>query len=207
MKIFQPKAIVLEGDKVLLGPLQIDQASGFCEIGADPEIFTYSFQGPFLSVSDTEKWISERIVKTTNGSEVCFAVFDKVSNKLAGSTCFLNIQPAYRSLDIGSTWYGTIFHRTHVNTEAKFLLLQHAFEELGAVRVQFMSDSRNHKSHKAIERLGAMYEGTLRKHKIYRDGYIRDSFVHSIIEDEWPSVKENLQILMRRTYNKNTKKV
>src|SRR5207248_10293850 len=97
-----------------------------------------------------------------------------------------------RGLEIGSTWLTPSVWRTPINSEAKYLLLEHAFERLGCIRVQFITDSRNERSRLAIERLGAKLEGTMRHHMIMRDGYIRDSLLYSIIEAEWPKIKEAL---------------
>src|SRR5437667_2382005 len=97
-----------------------------------------------------------------------------------------------RGLEIGSTWLTPSAWRTAINPEAKYLLLEHAFEALGCVRVQFITDARNERSRRAIERLGAKHEGTIRQHMIMRDGYIRDSYLFSILESEWPNVKQQL---------------
>jgi RimJ/RimL family protein N-acetyltransferase len=104
----------------------------------------------------------------------------------------MTIEPANRSLEIGGTWYGVDYQRTVVNTEAKYLLLRHAFETLGCIRVQFKADLRNERSQRAIERIGAVREGVLRAHVILPDGYIRDSVIFSIIKSEWPTVKQRL---------------
>jgi len=108
----------------------------------------------------------------------------------------MDIQRRHRGLEIGSTWLGKPWQRTGINTEAKYLLLRHAFEVLGAARVQLKTDLRNTQSQTAIARLGAVREGVLRKHKIVRDGFLRDSVMFSIIDDEWPAVKTRLERLM-----------
>jgi len=105
----------------------------------------------------------------------------------------LNIEPAHRTLEIGWTWIGTKYQRTAINTECKYLLLGHAFEQLGAVRVQFKTDARNKQSQRAIERIGAVTEGVLRKSHTTHTGYIRDSVYYCIIDDEWPAVKHRLE--------------
>ena len=112
----------------------------------------------------------------------------------------MDIQVENRSLEIGGTWYGVAYQHTPVNTESKFLLLRHAFEDLGCVRVQLKTDSRNLRSQRAIERLGAIKEGVLRNHMILPDGFLRDSVYYSIIDREWPGVKAHLDDLMDRTY-------
>jgi RimJ/RimL family protein N-acetyltransferase len=110
----------------------------------------------------------------------------------------MEIRPAHRSLEIGGTWYGLEFQHTVVNTESKYLLLQYAFETLGTIRVQFKADNRNERSLRAIERIGAKREGILRNHFILPDGVIRDSVFYSVIESEWPGVKDRLTELLLR---------
>ena len=122
-----------------------------------------------------------------------FAQIEQVTGRVVGSTTYLDISRRDRRLEIGSTWIGKPWQRTGVNTEAKYLLLRHGFEDLGAVRVQLKTDKRNLQSQAAIERLGAVREGVLRKHMLVHDGVIRDTVMYSIIADEWPSVKQRLE--------------
>jgi RimJ/RimL family protein N-acetyltransferase len=110
-----------------------------------------------------------------------------------GVTCYMDIRPAHRGLEIGSTWIARPYQGTRVNPESKYLLLRHAFENLGAVRVQLKTDGRNRQSQAAIAKLGAQREGVLRKHLILQDGYIRDTVMFSIIAEEWPAVKAGLE--------------
>ena len=119
------------------------------------------------------------------------------NGRVVGSTSYLNISRGDRGLEIGSTWLGRPWQRTGINTEAKYLLLRHAFEDLGAVRVQLKTDARNLQSQAAIERLGAVREGVLRKHMLVRDGHLRDSVMYSVTDDEWPAVKTRLEVLVR----------
>jgi RimJ/RimL family protein N-acetyltransferase len=114
---------------------------------------------------------------------------------VAGATRYLNIMSDDRGLEVGGTWYGPEFQRTVVNTECKYLLFRHAFEELGCVRVQLKTDSRNERSQKAIERIGAKKEGILRNHMILPDGHIRDSVYYSILDSEWPDVKKKIEVM------------
>ena len=125
-----------------------------------------------------------------------FAVIYLESGRVAGATRYLNIAPAYHGLEIGGTWYGADFRRTMVNTECKYLLLQHAFETLGCIRVQFKTDLRNTRSQRAIERIGAKREGVLRNHMILPDGRYRDSVFYSILDSEWFEVKKKLEEMM-----------
>ena len=117
---------------------------------------------------------------------------------MAGATRYLNIMPKDRGLEIGGTWYGTEFQRTPMNTECKYLLLQHAFETLGCIRVQLKTDSRNERSQKAIERIGAVKEGVLRNYMILPDGRYRHSVFYSILDREWPAVKKRLEEMLDR---------
>jgi RimJ/RimL family protein N-acetyltransferase len=130
--------------------------------------------------------------KQAAGTDLPFCVIFRETGKAIGMTRFLDIQPANRALEIGGTWYATEFQRTRVNTECKFLLLQRAFEVLGCNRVQFKTDVRNERSRRAIERIGARFEGILRDHLIMPDGTIRSSAYFSILACEWPVVKEQL---------------
>ncbi len=132
------------------------------------------------------------------GTDLPFAVIQLASGRVAGATRFMEIRPEHRGLEIGGTWYGLEFQRTVVNTECKYLLLRHAFEVLGAIRVQFKADVRNERSWRAIERLGAKREGILRNHMILPDGVIRDSVYYSIIDSEWPGVKQRLEDMLKK---------
>jgi RimJ/RimL family protein N-acetyltransferase len=130
------------------------------------------------------------------GNVVVFAQIDLAGGRAVGGTTYMNISRCDRGLEIGSTWLGKPWQRTGINTEAKYLLLRHAFEDLGAVRVQLKTDGRNLQSQAAIERLGAVREGVLRKHMCLHDGFLRDTVVYSILDDEWPAVKARLEAKM-----------
>jgi N-acetyltransferase len=127
-----------------------------------------------------------------------FVVTHLESGRIAGATRYLNIMPHDRGLEIGGTWYGVDSQRTAVNTECKYLLLTHAFESLGCIRVQLKTDSRNERSQKAIERIGAKKEGILRNHMILPDGVIRHSVYYSILESEWGDVKKRLEGMLEK---------
>ena len=115
-----------------------------------------------------------------------------------GSTGYLDVDRPNRALEIGMTWYGTAYQRTAVNTECKLLLLSHAFEELGALRVCLKADHRNTRSLRAIERIGAIWEGVLRNHRIARDGVNRHSVYYGIIDSDWPRVRNRLRAILDR---------
>ncbi|MGE7713186.1 GNAT family N-acetyltransferase [Priestia megaterium] len=145
------------------------------------------------SLSDMKRLIESALKAKQEGRELPFAVFDIESHSIVGSTRFLDISLLNKSVEIGWTWYHPSVWRTRVNTECKYLLLKYCFEELKLHRVQFKTDVRNKRSRKAIKRLGATQEGISRKHMILPDGYVRDSVIFSIIDDEWPFVKKRLE--------------
>ena len=142
-------------------------------------------------------WVRDILTRQAAGADLAFAVIHLASGCAIGATRYLEIRPPHRSLEVGGTWYATGFQRTAVNTECKYLLLRHAFEALGCIRVQFKADARNARSLRAIERLGAVREGMLRKHYILQDGGYRDSVYFSILDREWPKVKERLEEMLK----------
>ena len=144
-------------------------------------------------------WIGDMLARQARGTDLPFAVVHLESGRAIGATRYMDIQPANRGLEIGGTWYGRAFQRTAVNTEAKYLLLGHAFEHLGCIRVQLKTDRRNERSQRAIERIGAVREGVLRHNLIMPDGYRRDSVYFSILAEEWPGVKARLEEMLGRT--------
>lgn len=182
--------VTLEGRVVRLEPLDLEHAAGLEEAG-DPQIFTYMGTRPAKqSVAAYQAYV-QRLLDTR---DTCpFAIVLKASGATIGVTTFMDIRRAHRSLEIGSTWVGRDHQGTAVNPECKYLLLRHAFETLGAVRVQLKTDGRNLHSQRAIAKLGAVREGVLRKHMILPDGYIRDTVMFSITEDEWPQVRAGLE--------------
>ena len=145
------------------------------------------------SLSDMKRLIESALKAKKEGRELPFAVFDIESHSIVGSTRFLDISLLNKSVEIGWTWYHPSVWRTRVNTECKYLLLKYCFEELKLHRVQFKTDVRNNRSREAIKRLGATQEGITRKHMALPDGYVRDSVIFSIIDDEWPFVKKRLE--------------
>ena len=128
-----------------------------------------------------------------------FTILENGRGRAVGSTRYLNIRPEHRSLEIGWTWLGRDWQRTALNTETKLLLLTHAFEQLGCVRVEFKTDLRNERSQKALQRMGATREGVLRNHMIVQGTYVRDSVYYSVIDQDWPAVKQQLLKLLART--------
>jgi len=183
----------LEGRFVRLEPLSEDHVPGLAAVGLDDGIWRYMLYGPMRGEDDIRRWVMEILQRAAAGTDRPFAVVDLASGRIAGATRYLDIRPEHRGLEIGGTWYGTAFQRTAVNSECKYLLLKNAFEHLGCIRVQLKTDSRNARSQVAIERLGAVREGTLRNHMLLPDGTIRHSVYYSILDSEWPSVKAFLE--------------
>ncbi|GAB4483852.1 MAG: GNAT family protein [Anaerolineales bacterium] len=193
---FSPTPVTLTGKLVRLEPLSLEHVAGLAAISADPAIWRYMLYGLVDSEAKMAAWVQDLLARQAAGGDLPFAVRHLPSGRLAGATRYLDIRPAHRGLEIGGTWYGAEFQRSGVNTEAKYLLLRHAFETLGALRVQFKADSRNEKSLRAIERIGAVREGMLRNHMLLADGTLRHSVYFSILDSEWPAVRSRLEGLL-----------
>ena len=192
-----PLPIVLKGENARLEPLDAKHAEGLFAIGQDEKIWRYLLRPKLESVADAQGFVEDALRVAETGAQLPFAIIDQKNNRVAGSTRYLDIRPNDRAIEIGSTWLGRDFQRTAINTECKYLLLSHAFEDLGAVRVTLKTDGRNEQSQRAIERLGAVREGVLRKHMTLWDGYIRDTVYYSILDSEWPAVKRRLEEFLR----------
>jgi RimJ/RimL family protein N-acetyltransferase len=188
--------VTLTGRYVRLEPLSLDHAPGLWAVGHDADIWRFMPYGPIDSLDRMKWWIGEMLRRQAAGDDLPFAVIDLANGQPIGATRYMTIERAHRSLEIGGTWYGKAFQRTAANTESKYLLLRHAFETLGCVRVQFRTDLRNERSQRAIERLGAVREAVFRKHLLMPDGYQRSSVFYSIIDDEWPAVKARLETML-----------
>lgn len=184
------RPVTLEGRTVRVEPLGREHSGGLWKV-AEPSIFAVTV-GP-LGEWNRENWDIFFAKTLAMKGRIPFAIVLKETGQPVGSTSFFDIHPEHRNLEIGYTWLGTAYQGTHINPENKYLLLRHAFETLGAVRVQLKTDKRNQRSQRAMAKLGAKYEGTLRKHSIMETGYIRDTVFFSIIDDEWPEVKANLE--------------
>lgn len=188
------KDLTLESSRIRLEPLTLGHACELRRTCADPALWEHTFStNPFLSGEDAVRWTSAAIEAPDT---VAFAVVDKASGKIAGSTRFFEIVPAYRKLEIGWTFIATEYWRTHVNTEMKYLLMRYAFESWDAIRVQLKAEARNLRSRAAIARLGATFEGTHRNFRIHPDGSRRDVSFYSVIDTEWPILKERLLSFM-----------
>jgi RimJ/RimL family protein N-acetyltransferase len=191
--------VTLTGRVVRLEPLSEAHVSDLAAVGQDDSLWAYIPYPPVRSEDDMRAWVLDLLVRQARGADLPFAVVHLETGRAIGASRYLDIQLANRAVEIGGTWYGRAFQRTAVNTESKYLLLGHAFERLGCIRVQLKTDLRNERSRRAIERIGAVCEGVLRHSMIMPDGYWRDSVYYSILADEWPGVKARLEGMLGRT--------
>ncbi len=186
--------ITLEGAAVRLEPIRPEHAERFWEVSKDAldDIFQwipYRMKTP----EDLQRVVKKAFAEQECGESVVFATVERSSGLVIGSTRFMNIDRANRRVEIGWTWIAPAWHRTGVNTEAKYLMLHHAFEVWQCMRVELKTDALNQRSRNAILRIGAKEEGTLRKHLITWTGRVRDTVYFSILDTEWPSAKERLE--------------
>jgi RimJ/RimL family protein N-acetyltransferase len=189
--------VTLRGEHVQLIPLAPEHAAGLAAAAADGELWKLWY----TSVPKPEEMAAEiarRLTLRDTGAMLPFTVVDAVSGELAGMTTYMNVDHANRRVEIGSTWYAQRFQRTMLNTEAKLLLLAHAFETLDCIAAEFRTHFLNQQSRRAIERLGAKLDGVLRSHAIARNGTIRDTVVYSIIAPEWQAVRASLELKLNR---------
>lgn len=186
----------LQGQHVILQPMTQAHAEGLLAIGQYDPDWLYLPRPCLSDIADTYRWLAEALKARHEGHQLPFVLVQPLTGKVMGTSRYMNIRPRDRALEIGWTWLGRDFQRTPVNTEAKYLLLKHAFETLGALRVELKTDGRNLRSQNAIARIGAVKEGVFRQHMQVRDGYQRDTVWFSIIGDEWPQVKSKLEHLL-----------
>jgi RimJ/RimL family protein N-acetyltransferase len=193
--------ITLTGKVIRLEPLSFAHVPDLTLAGQDASIWRYMRYGDVTTEDAMRAWVSSLLDLQAAGTDLPFAVILVESGQAIGATRYLEIHREDRGLEIGGTWYGVQYQRTAVNTEAKFLLLKHAFEDLHCVRVQFKTDLRNERSQRAIERLGAVKEGVLRNQMVMQDGYLRNSVYYSIIVSEWLQVKARLEGMLAKHYS------
>jgi RimJ/RimL family protein N-acetyltransferase len=189
MKI-QP--VTLDGKYIRLEPLSLSHHPALCEVGLDPELWRLTM-ARIERPEDMIDYIQTALKWQQEGTAVPFVILEKSSGKIAGSTRYANIDTSNRRLEIGWTWIARPWQRTVVNTEMKFLLLKHAFEVLGCIRVEFKTDSLNSQSRSALLRIGAKEEGIFRNHMITPTGRIRHTVYFSIIDSEWKELKARLE--------------
>jgi len=185
--------VTLIGRVVRLEPLSEAHVPYLTLAGQAESIWRYIPYGVIRTEEQMRMLVRELLDRQAHKTDVPFAVIHLETGRAIGSTRYLDIRPEHRGLEIGGTWYAPSYQRTAVNTECKYLLLRHAFETLGCIRVQFKADSRNERSLRALERIGAVKEGVLRRQVIMPDGYLRDSVYYSILDSEWPGVKARLE--------------
>jgi RimJ/RimL family protein N-acetyltransferase len=191
--------VTLQGQYVRLEPLKMEHFDALWAVGQDPELWQWT---PY-QINTPEKmrtYIRAALDGQELGVALPFVTIEQKADQVVGSTRFGNIDAPNQRVEIGWTWIGQPWQRTPVNTEAKYLMLQHAFEVWHCIRVELKTDRLNQRSRAAILRLGAREEGIFRHHMITESGRLRDSVYYAIINDEWPEVKSRLQHLLARPY-------
>jgi N-acetyltransferase len=197
--------ITLEGRAVRLEPLSLDHLDALLEAAADPAIWRY-MPAKCSARDEMRNAIETALEWQRAGTALPFATVDRRSGKAIGSTRYMNIVPEHKRLEIGWTWIAPAWQRSAINTEAKYLMIRHAFESLGCNRVELKTSALNAKSRAAILRIGAREEGTLRSHMVNPDGSLRDTVYFSVIAPEWPEAKARLEAMMERGAGQDTSK-
>ena len=188
--------VTLSGRVVRLEPLGLEHVPGLVRVGLDPELWRWI---P-TQVSNAEEmlaYVQAALGEQKNGVSLPFAIVARATGEAIGCTRYMNIVPTHRRLEIGSTWLTAAAQCSGANTEAKLLLLTHAFDVMGANRVELKTDALNTRSRRAITRIGATEEGLFRKHVVCASGRVRDTVYFSIIDTEWPAVKARLTTMLR----------
>ncbi len=191
------RPITLEGQIVRLEPLSLSHHEQLCAVGLDFDLWRWTTKN-VRTREDMRAYIEQALDEQTRGTSLPFATIDRADGRAIGSTRYLNIDASNLRVEIGATWITKKWQRTGANTEAKYLMLRHAFEELGCIRVELKTDSLNLQSREAILRLGAIEEGMLRNHMLTWSGRIRHTVYFSIIDSEWPNVKKRLEERLAR---------
>ena len=188
--------VVLEGQHVRLEPLAKEHLAGLAQVGLDEELWRW-IPVPVRTGEELAEYIGTALEEQKRGVSLPFALIEKATGRAMGSTRFGNIDRTHHRVEIGWTWVGRKWQRSAVNTEAKYLLLRHAFETLGCIRVELKTDSLNEKSRAAILRIGAKEAGIFRNHMITSSGRLRHSVYFSIVDSEWPAVKARLESMLK----------
>jgi len=192
--------VTLTGRHVRLEPLTLDHHAALCQVGLDEELWRW-IPTPVRTPDEMRAYIETALREQAAGTALPFATIDQSSGRAVGSTRYGNIDRVNRRVEIGWTWIAGPWQRPAVNTEAKYLMLRHAFETLGSIRVELKTDSLNQRSRNAILRVGAKEEGTFRNHMITASGRIRHTVYFSVIDAEWPVVKASLLEKLARSSN------
>jgi RimJ/RimL family protein N-acetyltransferase len=189
---------VLEGRHTRLEPLSLERHfEGLCAVALDPDLWRWTSTG-VETAADLRRWVEHALEEQAAGQALPFATIERETGRVAGSTRFAAIAVPHRRVEIGWTFLARPFQRTALNTEAKYLMMRHAFEAWGCVRVELKANALNGRSRAAILRLGAREEGTLRRHMISDRGVVRDTVYYSVVDEEWPAVKARLEALLAR---------
>jgi RimJ/RimL family protein N-acetyltransferase len=189
--------ITLEGKHVTLKPLSVEHLAGLQAAVQDGELWKLWYTA-IPQPENMAQEIQRRLGLQEKGTMLPFTIVRNDTGAVCGMTTYMNVDPVNRRVEIGSTWYAQSVQRTAINTEAKLLLLAHAFEELKCIAVEFRTHWMNHQSRNAIARLGAKQDGILRQHQRMPDGSLRDTVVFSIIDAEWPTIKRHLKYKLER---------
>jgi RimJ/RimL family protein N-acetyltransferase len=189
--------VVLEGDRVRLEPMRREHLDDLTEAGKYEELWRWTSNKATTREAMSE-YMEAALSGAADGNTVPFVTIDKPSTTVVGSTRFGNIDPVNRRVEIGWTWISPTFQRSYVNSEAKYLMLRHAFDVWDCVRVELKTDVLNEQSRAAMIRLGAVEEGVLRRHILTYTGRFRDSIYYSILDHEWPAVRARLEARLRR---------
>jgi len=188
--------VILEGRHVRLESLTLEHTARLAEVGLDADLWTW-IPTPVRTPEEMSAYVQTALKEQAAGSALPFALIEKSSGRTVGSTRYGNIDRDHHRVEIGWTWVARQWQRTAINTEAKYLLLRHAFETLGCIRVELKTDSLNDRSRTAILRIGARQEGIFRNHMITASGRIRHTVYFSIVDSEWPEVKARLEAKLR----------
>ena len=191
--------VTLEGRYVRLVPLTPAHAAPLWEVGQEAELWRWTWSG-VASEEEMRGYVDEALRLQAAGTSLPFATTEAATGRVIGSTRFGNADAAHRRVEIGWSWVARPWRRSPVNTEAKYLMLRHAFETLGCQRVEMKTDALNDRSRAAMLRIGARFEGIFRKHGITADGRVRDTAWFSIVDDEWPAVRAGLEAMLARPY-------
>ena len=190
--MFDGLATTLTGERVVLEPLAERHAEGLRALTADPALSRW-LPVPLHEPAWFDRWLAASLAALAAGTEAPFATIERASGRLLGTTRFMALAPEHRRLEIGMTVLGRAAWGSGANVEAKLLMLAHAFERLGCVRVELKTDARNERSRRAIEALPAQFEGVHRQHMVLADGTLRDTAWYSVIDREWPGVRASLE--------------
>ena len=195
MTIFSP--VELDGDRVRLEPMRRDHLDALTDAGAHAELWKWT-RATASTRQTMSEYMEEALAEAEGGTAIPFVTIDRASSTIVGSTRFHNLDAGNRHVEIGWTWVTPAFQRSYINSEAKYLMLRHAFDVWKCIRVELKTDVLNEKSRDAMRRMGAVEEGILRRHVITYSGRFRDTIYYSILDDEWPAVRARLEARLHR---------